>query len=857
MVWAASAQALSSKSRNWPNSPVRHTLQQRVTNATPSFAANLRGGVGTAGNTLETCPDNLAAARKRHAKPSAVRAGEPCLNADNNDKNMQYVNVDPGSGRFNSSSATLTVPAGARVVRAFLYWGADLSRGVSRPANGPSDDAPGGASPATNSLYTTALMRAGGASYATIDATAAGRNGRWDYIQSWYQQPGQSPGWAYQVRADVTSEIDAGLAALAPSTRAGTESLPVTVANVQAGRGYNRYAGWNLVVVWQTPTGAWRNITLFDGFDFVQVQGGQQLVVGPLDFTGFQTPKSGNVDAQVTVWATEGDRAITGDYLSLGGLSSTCNGLKTQSDNAHPANNFFNSKISSGGVTVGGRTPGYDNQLGFDLASLSVPEGTIPNGATGASVCLGTVGDTYFFGGIAFSTLIRAPNLQISKVADHTHANPGDVVTYTTAVTNPSTRDPSDPLFGTPVDAATNLVVADALPSGLDFVGFTVNPGGACSYTAATRAIRCVGGTLAPDATFSYAYQARVEGTAQGSSAASLVNTACYQSNSQDQPDVLYNGCDDASVLVPPAPPLPADLGVVKTVSDDVVAPGATLTWHVVAINYGPAVSTGFVLADELPPGVAFVSATASARLACVTPAVGASGAITCTAPSVPAAPAPGSSPTLTIAATVPTTTADGTVLTNIATVSGDQTEPTPDPHPNRSQVSTTVVVPGVPLPPPPPPPDPGSEGSIVRPVPPPPQPPLPPGPAGTRLALHKHATPASVSPGAVVAYALRVSNIGEAAALHVRVCDTPAAGLTMVSAPGFHRSGRAICTTISRLPTGATRIWRLTARVTSSTPGRLTNRATVSAANTPSAHGSAALRVALPPPPPSGPGLG
>ena len=124
---------------------------------------------------------------------------------------------------------------------------------------------------------------------------------------------GGSPGWAYQVRADVTDPLNNALLASGKVRRRGAKlTMPVTVADVQAGTGLNRYAGWNLIVVWETPSAAYRNITLFDGFAWVQVQGGQQLVVGPLDFSGFQTPTSGNVDAHVTVWATEGDRGNHG-----------------------------------------------------------------------------------------------------------------------------------------------------------------------------------------------------------------------------------------------------------------------------------------------------------------------------------------------------------------------------------------------------------------------------------------------------------------------------------------------------------------------------------------------------------------
>ena len=156
------------------------------------------------------------------------------------------------------------------------------------------------------------------------------------------------------------------------------------------------------------------------------------------------------------------------------------------------------------------------------------------------------------------------------------------------------------------------------LPSGLDFVDFVSNPASVCDYVVASRAIRCAVGTLGIDETFSYTYRARVSGAALGPAANPLVNAACYLSNSEDQPDVTFTGCDEATVVVPAAPYV--DLGVVKTVSADVVAPGTNLTWRVTGTNGGPGTSTGFVLADELPAGVTFVIATASPELTCTTP---------------------------------------------------------------------------------------------------------------------------------------------------------------------------------------------------------------------------------------------
>ena len=841
---------------HWPNSPVRHFRRQAQSNLTPSFTANLHGGVAFAGNTLLTCPENLSARRHRvRQRPhSRLRSDDSvaCVGANNNDHNMVYVNVDPSGGHFDSSSATLTVPTGARVVKAFLYWGADLSQGVNRPTvNPPSFAAPGGADPTTNTQWKQADLRVGSGSFTTIDATDPARNGDYKGIASWYNQPGADPGFAYQVRADVTNEISAALSTTRRRTRSGAdEQLPITVANVQAGHGYNRHGGWNLLVVWQTPTAPWRDITLFDGFDFVQVSGGQQLVVGPLNFTGFSTPASGKVDAHLTTWTYEGDRAITGDYLALGPVSDTCGSQqKPQSDALHPATNFFNSTISRQGTDDGDRTPDYSNQMGFDLANLAVPEGTIPNAADGASVCLGTNGDTYFFGGIVFDTLIRAPNVQISKVANVSEADPGDPVTYTTTVTNPQ-RATDDPLY--PTAAATNMVVSDPLPSGINFVNFTNNPGGVCSYTAASRTINCNVGTLAVDGTFTYAFVGAVDASAQGPGPNLVVNTGCFLSNSEDQPDHTFTGCDNATIVVPPPPPpqpQPADLGVVKTVSATVVKPGDKITWHIVGTNYGPATSTGFVLADQLPPGVSFVSATGSPQLTCTTPPVGGDGAVTCTAPSVPAQPADGSSLTLTIVATVAPNAADGTLLLNVATVQGDQTEPAPDPHPNSDATITRVVVPPKPPPPPPEPPPPTPDGPPPLPVPQPPEPALP-AVLGARLSLHKQASPPIVIAGASVRFTLRVRNNDEDSALKVKLCDTLPHGLTVASARGFKVHGRKLCASVGTIDALGTRTVRFTARAQPGAPSHITNTATATASNARPARARARVRVVAPPPP-------
>jgi uncharacterized repeat protein (TIGR01451 family) len=317
------------------------------------------------------------------------------------------------------------------------------------------------------------------------------------------------------------------------------------------------------------------------------------------------------------------------------------------------------------------------------------------------------------------------------------------------------------------------------------------------------------------------------------------VDGCTYRANAQPQPENEFHGCDEASVVVPPNPYV--DLGVVKTVSAATVAPGATLTWTLVATNHGPGTSTGFVLADELPAGVTFVSAAADPALTCSTPPAGAAGSIVCTAPSVPAAPAAGSTLTVTITATVPPDSANGAVLPNVTTVNGDQPEPVPDPHPNRDITLTRVVVDDQPLPPPPPPP-PDPDGPLEPPAPTPEGGVLPEQVASTRLTLRKRATGRQVSPGATVTFRLRVRNGGDAAALRVRICDRLPRGLRAISAPGFSASGRTLCRRIGRIGVGAERVLHVTVRVRSHAPRVMGNVATARASNAPRVLARAAI---------------
>lgn len=94
------------------------------------FATNDTGSIAITGNTLETCP--MSAANCAAAKVASPFTATDAY--DNNSFSMVYLSADAGTidgaSTFDSSSATVSLPADATVLFAGLYWGADPSAGA-------------------------------------------------------------------------------------------------------------------------------------------------------------------------------------------------------------------------------------------------------------------------------------------------------------------------------------------------------------------------------------------------------------------------------------------------------------------------------------------------------------------------------------------------------------------------------------------------------------------------------------------------------------------------------------------------------------------------------------------------------
>ncbi|NNJ12908.1 DUF11 domain-containing protein [Chloroflexales bacterium ZM16-3] len=126
-----------------------------------------------------------------------------------------------------------------------------------------------------------------------------------------------------------------------------------------------------------------------------------------------------------------------------------------------------------------------------------------------ASITTTTLGDPPANNSSSRSGTLVRPEVGITKSAPAT-ALVGDELTYTLAYANSGSF------------AAASVQIADTLPAGVTLARFIQNPGGACSYTAATRRVSCTFASIPAGAGGIVVFAAK----ADVSAAASVANTA-------------------------------------------------------------------------------------------------------------------------------------------------------------------------------------------------------------------------------------------------------------------------------------------------------------------------------------------
>jgi len=256
-------------------------------------------------------------------------------------------------------------------------------------------------------------------------------------------------------------------------------------------------------------------------------------------------------------------------------------------------------------------------------------------------------------------TAPASANLSITKTAP-TSVNRGSAFNYSLAVGNAGP------------DAASNVVVTDALPAGLTYNSATPSQG-TCSFSAANNTVTCALGTL--NSSTSASIVINVTATAAGT----VSNTATVTSDTAD-PNSSNNSATATTTVVPMA-----DLSITKTDSPDPVAIGNDITYTITIANGGPNAASSVTLTDTVPTNTTFRSITAPTGWSCTNPAVGATGTITCTNSSLSS----GATAVFTLVVRVGAAVTDGTTISNTASVSSSTADPN---SANNSATTTTTA---------------------------------------------------------------------------------------------------------------------------------------------------------------------
>jgi uncharacterized repeat protein (TIGR01451 family) len=572
---------------------------------TGTFSANANGDLLLRGNSNLTCPPAATGCTDALAAQGAG-TGETW---NNNGYVMQNLDIDSDATTFNSSSSGITLPGGSTVLYAALYWSANVSAGTGTgAAAAPSAAAEG-----------TVKFAAPLQTYVTVTSTKTDVTGS-----------------IYQGFADVTAIV------------AGAGNGTYTVANIQAGTGVDRYAGWALVIAYKNPAAGMRNLRIYDGFGVVSSSSSSVTI--PVD--GFQTPQYGTVNTKIGAVVYEGDLGKTGDVLQLNGTS--------MSDAVNPVNNFFNSTISDGGSLVTDRTPNNRNTLGVDVDRFDA-SGLLLNNATSATLTLTTTSETFYPGVVTFATDLYAPNLTAtltSQDVDGAQLLPGDTLKYTVDVMNDGT------------DTAINTLLTDAVPAGTTYIPGTLTIGGVSVTDAAADdtgefatdsaqgTTKFTLGTMAPQATAQVTFQVKVNtSTPAGTTIPDTANVAYAGLNTGRQ--IAGSSTENDVVVARPT----ADLAAGLTVAPSVVQRDGTddpVSYQLSVKNIGPDLEPDAQAQLSLPAGV-----TASSTLPSGCTATGQ--VVTCDLGPL----APGTTATRQIDASASSSAAATSVATAVASGTG------------------------------------------------------------------------------------------------------------------------------------------------------------------------------------------
>lgn len=185
----------------------------------------------------------------------------------------------------------------------------------------------------------------------------------------------------------------------------------------------------------------------------------------------------------------------------------------------------------------------------------------------------------------------QTADLSLGKLVDKPKPNVGDEITFAVGINNAGP------------DTATNVAVLDRLPAGVSYVSSSPSQG---TYDPISG--RWTVGSVTKGTNVTLRLVAKVTQLGEQSNAAEIVAVDQYDPDSK--PGNNQAGEDDQAVVkvIPQA----ADLSLTHEADTDSPNVGDDMIFTVVVTNSGPDAATSLVVAEVLPVGLSFVSATAS-----------------------------------------------------------------------------------------------------------------------------------------------------------------------------------------------------------------------------------------------------
>ncbi len=583
------------------------------------FSTQAPGNIVMASNTLMTCEPSQSGCAASRDNLSIGTVNNSSLN--NNNWIMTNLDVDSDPSTAVSSAARLSLPDGAEVIWAGLYW---------------TSSAP--------TRMTEAQAKA---------AKFMGPDGVYKDVTATVYDAAPSVDYGYDCFLNVTTEIQ----------RMGAGNYMLGGIPTRSGvKGTG--AGWSLVVAYQAPGEPLRDLSVFDGQRTV---GTSSMISIPI--SGFRTPATGSVKSDVGMIAFEGDRGITGDYAQLNDT--------VLSDAVTPPMNFFNAWISYKGAATPGRNPNQGNQFGFD-AKIIAADGILGNNATSAVIRAKSSGEAYQPLVATFATELYAPNLVVNKTVKNLNVGEvrvNDELEYTLTLENTGGDGAvASDLIEQSMPPGTTFV-----PGSVTYDGASVpDSGGRAAAAGGTGslAIRLgsnwtseLGGLIAPGEKHTIKFKVKVTDIPPGGGIISNTATIDYTAQTLGTPVEAHSPKADIAVRVP-------DAAITKTISSSHFANGLAASYRIAVKNIGTSATSGTTtVLDDLPAAFQNSPTITAPNWTCA-PIV--SGHVSCTRSDALAAGASYDNITISVASL---TNPSGSTVSNTATVTtpldGDPTNDT------------------------------------------------------------------------------------------------------------------------------------------------------------------------------------